>query len=53
VAAPLPTSAETIDGHPADPAVFSQLHPDFSPPILGFAGQAAYAGAVVVDFLVH
>ncbi|CAG7945382.1 unnamed protein product [Penicillium nalgiovense] len=31
VAAPLPTSAETIDGHPADPAVFSQLHPDFSP----------------------
>lgn len=31
VAAPLPTSAEPVDGHPADPAIFSQLHPDFSP----------------------
>ncbi|CAG8403889.1 unnamed protein product [Penicillium salamii] len=31
VAAPLPASTEPIDGHPPDPAIYSQLHPDFSP----------------------
>jgi hypothetical protein len=34
VAAPVPASAETVDGHPADPASFSQLNPDF-PPSMG------------------
>ncbi|KAJ5577110.1 hypothetical protein N7535_004036 [Penicillium sp. DV-2018c] len=34
VATPTPYPAETADGHPADPDVFSQLHPDF-PPSMG------------------
>ncbi|KAJ5861747.1 uncharacterized protein N7529_009057 [Penicillium soppii] len=31
VAAPLPASVDPVDGHPPDPAIYSQLHPDFSP----------------------
>lgn len=30
VAAPLPVATESADGNPLDPAIYSQLHPDFS-----------------------
>ncbi|KAJ5793944.1 hypothetical protein N7457_000543 [Penicillium paradoxum] len=29
VSAPLPASTESVDGNPLDPAIYSQLHPDF------------------------